>query len=78
MELKLYLQKPEVRVIVAGVAFLMATEEADADDICAGFDMLAKRLNDEQLDEAVAEILRQAALKKAVLEKVGWIFPDED
>lgn len=78
MELKLYLQKPEVRVIVSGVAFLMATEEADADDICAGFDMLAKRLSDEQLDEAVAEILHQAALKKAMLEKAGWIFPAED
>ena len=78
MEFRLYLQKPEVRVIVAGMAFLMATEEADSDDVCAGFDMLAKRLNDEQLDEAVAEILRQAALKKAVLEKAGWIFPAED
>ena len=78
MKLNLFLQKPEVRVIVSGVAFLMATQEADADDICAGFDMLAKRLNDEQLDEAVAEILRQAALKKAVLEKAGWIFPAED
>ena len=78
MKLKLYLQKPEVRVIVAGVAFLMATEEADADDICAGFDMLAKRLSDEQLEEAVAEILRQTALKRAVLEKAGWIFPAED
>lgn len=78
MEFKLYLQRPEVRVVVAGVAFLMATEEADADDITAGFDMLAKRLSDEQLNEAVAEILRQAALKKAVLEKAGWIFPAED
>lgn len=78
MELKLYLQKPEVRVIVAGVAFLMATEEADADDICAGFDMLAKRLSSEQLDEAVSEILKQSALKRAVLEKAGWIFPAED
>ena len=56
----------------------MVTEEADSDDVCAGFDMLAKRLNDEQLDEAVAEILRQAALKKAVLEKAGWIFSAED
>ena len=76
--MKLYLQRPEVRVVIAGVAFLMATEEADADDICAGFDMLAKRLNDEQLDEAVSEILHQAALKKAVLEKAGWNFSAED
>ena len=78
MELKLYLQKPEVRVIVSGVAFLMATEEADTDDIAAAFDMLAQRLSSEQLDEAVAEVLHQAALKRAVLEKAGWIFPDED
>ena len=78
MEFKLYLQRPEIRVITEGLSFLMATEGADADDICAGFDLLAKRLNDEQLDEAVAEILRQAALKKAVLEKAGWIFPAED
>ena len=78
MEFKLFLQKPEVRVVIAGVAFLMATEEADSDDICAGFDMLAKRLSDEQLDEAVSEILRQSALKRAVLEKAGWIFPAED
>ena len=69
---------PETKIIVAGLSFLMASEEADSDDICAGFDMLAKRLSDEQLDEVVAEILRQASLKKDVLKKAGWIFPDED
>ena len=69
---------PETKIIVAGLSFLMASEEADSDDICAGFDMLAKRLSDEQLDEVVAEILRQAALKKGFLKKAGWIFPDED
>ena len=56
----------------------MATEEADSDDVAAAFDMLAKRLSDSQLDEAVAEILRQAALKRGFLEKAGWIFPAED
>ena len=78
MKFKLYLQRPEVRVIISGVAFLMATEEADSDDICAGFDMLAHQLSSEQLDEAVEEILHQAALKRAVLEKAGWNFSAED